>query len=302
MKQAMKDYWQKYADFLGKSSRRDYWLTILGHFIILAILSILIGGFSLLASSVLPDFYTAIARWLMSIEALYLLIMIVPCLALQTRRLRDAGLHWSLMLILFAPLMGIVALMILSILPGLPFEEEEIATKQPKIMQSGKISFMQGIKDYFRGYADFRGQTTRSGFWWTQLIFWAAIIVLSLQFEIAYQLDLLFFENFGPLSVLSLALLTIFLLGFLIPQLAITFRRFHDIGMKNGKIVAILSILTAIMLFNLSLHQVAKQSYVIHQFDLAFYLIFIVIILGILGLIYLLVMETDELNKISEEE
>jgi hypothetical protein len=36
--------------------------------------------------------------------------------------------------------------------------------------KAGQVSFGRAFKDYFRGYVEFLGRTTRAGFWWVQLL------------------------------------------------------------------------------------------------------------------------------------
>lgn len=35
-----------------------------------------------------------------------------------------------------------------------------------KINESGKVTFVQAWKDFWAGYFDFKGISTRAGFWW----------------------------------------------------------------------------------------------------------------------------------------
>ncbi len=50
-----------------------------------------------------------------------------------------------------------------------------------KIEEKGKVTFGQAFKDYFRGYVDFKGRTTRAGYWWMTLV----LSILALIFYIA---------------------------------------------------------------------------------------------------------------------
>ena len=38
-----------------------------------------------------------------------------------------------------------------------------------KINESGKVTFGQAWKDFWKGYVDFKGISTRAGFWWAML-------------------------------------------------------------------------------------------------------------------------------------
>lgn len=75
------------------------------------------------------------------------------------------------------------------------------------------VDFVTAIKVYFANYANFRGRSTRAEYWWAMLFVFLLSIVVS------------FFKS----DVLS----GIFSVGLLLPNLSITFRRFHDIG-KSG--------------------------------------------------------------------
>ena len=75
------------------------------------------------------------------------------------------------------------------------------------------VDFVAAIKLYFANYANFKGRSTRAEFWWVML-FWF-ILSLVLEFIGSYTLSV------------------IVSLGLMIPNLAITTRRFHDIG-KSG--------------------------------------------------------------------
>lgn len=82
---------------------------------------------------------------------------------------------------------------------------------------------MTAVKTCFSKYADFKGRARRSEFWWWFLFTIIASIVLSV-------LDVMLFEGAveetGPLN-------SIFSLLTLLPTLAVTARRLHDID-KSG--------------------------------------------------------------------
>lgn len=49
---------------------------------------------------------------------------------------------------------------------------------QGNVQENGKVRFTTAMKDYFRGYVDFTGRTTRAGFWWVMLMY--SVIVAAL--------------------------------------------------------------------------------------------------------------------------
>lgn len=130
---AYKKFWTHYADFEGKSTRSDYWWSVLCNvlitlpFGIMSFGSILVaifnviqqatyydyeGGFdpSIFISSLGSEFFIIILLSVFGIATL------VPNLAIIVRRLRDAGYHWAFiflyagpMLLMWVPILNILA-------------------------------------------------------------------------------------------------------------------------------------------------------------------------------------------------
>ena len=85
------------------------------------------------------------------------------------------------------------------------------------------VSFPGAIKLGFRRYVDFRGRSTRAEFWWWMLF----VLFVRIVSEIVYSLfTAIPFADTVPFSL-------IFTLLTLIPSVAVTARRLHDIG-KSG--------------------------------------------------------------------
>jgi len=74
------------------------------------------------------------------------------------------------------------------------------------------VSFRDAVEMFYRRYTDFDGRSTRSEYWWVQLFYVIALIVLCL--------PLFIFTSFIPLGI--------FVLAGIIPMIALTVRRFHD--------------------------------------------------------------------------
>ena len=108
---ADKKYWMGYGDFTGRSSRSDYWLAVLANTIVTIIL------FSILIVVIVFD--SPDSPYHVILTLLYLLVMtyfpasFIPSIALQVRRLRDAGYHWALIFLRFAFVIGGIVLLIL---------------------------------------------------------------------------------------------------------------------------------------------------------------------------------------------
>ena len=111
MFKAYKKYWMGYFDFTGRSSRSDYWLVVLANTIVTIIL------FSILIVVIVFD--SPDSPYHVILTLLYLLVMtyfpasFIPSIALQVRRLRDAGYHWAWIFLRFAFVIGGIVLLIL---------------------------------------------------------------------------------------------------------------------------------------------------------------------------------------------
>ena len=115
MFKAYKKYWMGYFDFTGRSSRSDYWLAVLANTIVSIIL------FTVIIVAILfdrPDSdYHIILNLLYGLAMVYFFATYIPSIALQVRRLRDAGFHWALIFLRFASVIGDIVLLVLSCQP-----------------------------------------------------------------------------------------------------------------------------------------------------------------------------------------
>jgi uncharacterized membrane protein YhaH (DUF805 family) len=87
---------QRYSDFVGKSSRSEFWWFNL----FLVLVSIGAG-----------------ALW-EGLGLIWFLATIIPYLAVGVRRLRDAGFAWGLIFVGLAPIVGTIVLVVLWIQPA----------------------------------------------------------------------------------------------------------------------------------------------------------------------------------------
>ena len=115
MFKAYKKYWMGYFDFTGRSSRSDYWLAVLANTIVTIIL------FTVVIVAIVFDSpgsdYHVILNLLYGFAMLYCFANYIPSIALQVRRLRDAGFHWALIFLRFASVIGDIVLLVLSCQP-----------------------------------------------------------------------------------------------------------------------------------------------------------------------------------------
>ncbi|MEY4560508.1 MAG: hypothetical protein RL460_486 [Actinomycetota bacterium] len=90
------------------------------------------------------------------------------------------------------------------------------------------MSFVDAIKSFFKNYATFTGRARRSEFWWTVLFTTLVSTGLSILFPgSVMELD-------GGITVRqNSAIVNLWSLVTLVPSLAITWRRLHDVS-KSG--------------------------------------------------------------------
>ena len=106
------DAFRKYAEFAGRTSRKEYWMFILFYTVIYLVLLIIdrtLGAF----------FFTAI----------FSVISLVPSISITARRLHDTGRSgWWQLIAVFLPLLGLI---ILAILVSQQSREDNIYGSKP---------------------------------------------------------------------------------------------------------------------------------------------------------------------------
>lgn len=116
---------------------------------------------------------------------------------------------------------------------------------QGKIQETPKqVSFKQAISDFFRGYYDFKGKSTRAGYWY--MFLFNAII----GFVIGFMTSLIgnLFPTATIVTKIFAILLAIYYLIICIPQIALSVRRLHDAGFT---VTVAIIILVAMMILNI---------------------------------------------------
>ena len=99
------------------------------------------------------------------------------------------------------------------------------------------ISLPGAVSRFFRKYATFSGRASRSEYWWWSLV----SLVVTLAIEVVYFVGLsqsnvstdpgtgeTSITSFSPLFLIGGGLLAVWLLATIIPNWALTVRRFHD--------------------------------------------------------------------------
>ena len=109
--EAVKSFWSKYATFKGRSRRSEYWWIQL--FLIFTNLAVAVIDLILMNG----DLERFIANGGGGIVGLvWILVTIVPALAVLVRRLHDTGKSGWWVLIGFVPLVGAIVLLVFTVL------------------------------------------------------------------------------------------------------------------------------------------------------------------------------------------
>lgn len=110
-----------YVDFVGRSTRPDFWWVWLLNHILFLPLYILIFDKEINQG---PSLNFTLVILLIGIYAILALLLFLPNLALKVRRLRDGDFHWAFIFLYFVPMGGIALLVLLA----MPTKEVETVT------------------------------------------------------------------------------------------------------------------------------------------------------------------------------
>jgi uncharacterized membrane protein YhaH (DUF805 family) len=124
MIQSYKRFWKSYAQFIGKSTRSEYWYVVLVNTIIVFILGGLMFGVGISSVYELSNGLHAnnpaklgAAFFFGVILLVYCLAALIPNIAITMRRLQDAGFPWGLWFLSFIPYVGGLVVLVLCIMP-----------------------------------------------------------------------------------------------------------------------------------------------------------------------------------------
>ena len=113
MIEAYKKFWKGYVDFEGRSTRSDYWFVVLASFLLIMALYIAAIIFAVAGRNQPGSLPNIIAYIFLILIILYAFATILPSLAIQVRRLRDAGYHWAYIFLHLGLGIGGIVLLIL---------------------------------------------------------------------------------------------------------------------------------------------------------------------------------------------
>lgn len=95
------------------------------------------------------------------------------------------------------------------------------------------MTFGKAIKDFWTNYTQFRTRTSRAGFWWAVLFLFLASIAVSMAFSGQYVTERIW-DGLEVTDYKESAIENLWALATLLPSIAITVRRLHDMG-RSGK-------------------------------------------------------------------
>ncbi|UXS29736.1 DUF805 domain-containing protein [Staphylococcus delphini] len=108
-------------------------------------------------------------------------------------------------------------------------------------METPKVGFVEAFKLYWTNYVNFKGRSRRSEYWWVML--WHLIIMIPALF---LGVVLMFIPILGWIvAVILFIAIGLYSLATTIPNLALTVRRFHDVGFSM--LIPILSFIVGII-------------------------------------------------------
>ena len=140
MLNAYKNFWKGYLNFSGRSTRPEFWWVWLLNMVIFFPVY-----YSLFTGLEFDNPIINIA--LFSMYIIFLLVEFVPLLALIVRRLRDVGIHWAYIFIVFVPL-GALTLLIMLAMPSQRFEEKVIKNSEKNEENKKDSQFEDMVRKY----------------------------------------------------------------------------------------------------------------------------------------------------------
>ena len=140
MLNAYKNFWKGYLNFSGRSTRPEFWWIWLLNMVIF-----LPAYYSLFTGLEFDNPIINIAVFSMYI--ILLLVEFVPLLALIVRRLRDVGIHWAYIFIVFVPL-GAITLLVMLAMPSQRFGEKVIENSETNKENTEDSQFEEMVRKY----------------------------------------------------------------------------------------------------------------------------------------------------------
>lgn len=145
MLSAIRSFFKGYANFSGRSTRSEYW------WIYFTNLLICLPAYTKYHDAVSTRPYNMEAlRSLQAMSGFYFFlaaILMLPSIAVTVRRLRDVGIHWAYIFIVFVPL-GALTLLIMLAMPSQRFREKVIENSEKNEENKKDYQFEDMVRKY----------------------------------------------------------------------------------------------------------------------------------------------------------
>ena len=99
------DFWKNYFNFKDRTSRKDFWMTILIMFLISFVIGLIFPGTSSTSSNSFEYHASAVS-------SIWSLATFIPSLAMEVRRLHDINKSGWWLLIALVPIVGWIVLLV----------------------------------------------------------------------------------------------------------------------------------------------------------------------------------------------
>ncbi|MBA3053797.1 MAG: DUF805 domain-containing protein [Sphingomonadales bacterium] len=110
--------YRRYAEFGGRSRRKEYWMFVLFQILVSLAISIVLGTPSYEQAGAFVGFATAFTGPGALVQNLFGLVSFIPSIAVAVRRLHDQDKSGWLLLLVLIPILGWFALLVLMCLDG----------------------------------------------------------------------------------------------------------------------------------------------------------------------------------------
>lgn len=227
---------RQYADFEGRARRKEFWMYSLFNFAIYAVLMLIAAAFYI-------NGYPSVLMAVGGLASLYSLATLVPSLAVTFRRIHDTGRHGHMFFVWIIPVVGAIWFLIMLCQDSQPESNnwgknpkeedlkinEELAT--PNASTTG-MNFKEIVLKPLKQYADFKGRADKKEFWTFTFICTIVTNALALiMTTVSYFTRDTTWASIGYCICAGLVLAT------LVPFLAVSARRLHDIGQSGWMIL-----------------------------------------------------------------
>ena len=110
--------YRRYAEFTGRSRRKEYWMFVLFNVLVVVAISAVLGRTSYTRVGMFASTWTDVSGLGGILIGLFRLASFIPGLAVAVRRLHDQDKSGWLLLLAFIPFLGWFALLVLMCLEG----------------------------------------------------------------------------------------------------------------------------------------------------------------------------------------